>query len=104
MLDERIDYLKSIWNIIDVISFIFYLIYCLVRLSYEIGDLLMVTEEPYIPGLNDLEDYTEKLILLKIVSICIMVMILLKTMFYMRVNENFGLLVQLIQQCLHDVK
>ena len=103
MKDQGNEYLNEIWNLFDFMGFIFIALHFMLRLSTLDDDISIIHNQD-----NEHADlvggsFTHVLFALKILSVLILLQSFMKVMFFLRVNADFGLLVQLVGQCISDV-
>jgi hypothetical protein len=104
MKDQGSEYLNEIWNLFDFVGFFFITIHFLLRLSTLRDNITIIHNQDSDHSMSvDQSEYTHILFSLKILSVLILVQTFMKVMFFLRVNADFGLLVQLVGQCISDV-
>ena len=94
-------YLNEIWNVFDCTSPFFYIMFLALRIkkSYESEQAINIIKDyDNITEANQLSD-----IFIRVLCLGIMFQAFMKSMFFLRVNEDFGHLVQLVFNCLYDV-
>jgi len=94
MKDAGFGYFKEIWNIIDFSMFIVYCTYYVLRLFNTTNNI--------IPFVGD-NVPTEEMVMWVILNSVLLLQSVMKMMFFLRVNTDFGQLVELIGQVLVDV-
>jgi len=102
MRDKGWEYLNEIWNIFDCTSPVIYIIYMIKRITYSNSiELSYQIIQDYDSGIMNINN---NIILLRVLCMAILFQSFMKSMFFLRVNDNFGHLVQLIGTCLYDVR
>jgi hypothetical protein len=101
------DYFKDIWNYFDIAHFIMYTIYFFMRVliysNHEGGveSGILPSRDPNVPELT--QDGKEELVKWVFIHSLIILLIAFKLMFFMRVNEDFSNLVELVSSVFSQI-
>jgi hypothetical protein len=103
--DAGSEYLSELWNLFDLSGFIVISLHFTIRML-TINDKIQIiyNQDTVEASKEESSELGHILFALKILSVMILIQSMMKVMFFLRVNADFGLLVQLIGQCLSDVQ
>jgi len=100
-VDGFVNYISDNQNKIDLLMLFVFMTYFFLRLSYNVEGSNVII--PSVAEVKDLEQMTESWYTLIILNVVIITQMVLKICFFCKVNEKFGMLVQLIKTCIVDV-
>ena len=99
MRQYKMDYFKDVYNIFDTSMFIIYTAYFCLRMHNPIAMLVGDMDET-----QRSVKVTVILMITIVFNVLILLQIVVKILFFMRVNNKFGMLVQLVLTCMHDIR
>lgn len=95
-------YISDNGNKLDLLMLAAFVCYFVLRLGYTFHGVNVII--PSVIGVSNYEAMTPDWFALMILNVLISIQIVIKICFFCKVNERFGMLVQLILTCIHDVE
>jgi len=100
-VDGFVNYISDNQNKIDLLMLFVFIAYFVLRLSYYEHESNVII--PSVADITSLDQMTKPWFTLIVLNVVIIIQMVLKICFFCKVNEKFGMLVQLIKTCIVDV-